>query len=73
MKYLKLVLIITLIIISAYLLFSDYELKNKCKSFVIYNPENNSWRWKYEFLEEYYPNKKDAIDNCITTFKRLDI
>ena len=73
-KILIMVLILFLIIVGSFIFnkFShNNEFYKKCIEYTIYDPEKRAYRWKSEFTDEWFKNKEDAMENCITTFENV--
>jgi len=77
MKNVALTIIIFLLILSVGYLYwknqnSETVFKsnqeNKCFSWSVYNPSTKAWRWKSEDLNEYFPSREMAVDNCMSIF-----
>ncbi len=47
------------------------KAERKCFEYVLYNPERQAYRWKFEFTDEWYKTQKDAMDACINTQKEI--
>lgn len=39
--------------------------ETKCLSYTTYDSGVQAWRWRAEHLNEYFPTKEDAVENCI--------
>lgn len=37
----------------------------KCFSYTTYDSSARAWRWRAEHLNEYFPTKEDAFENCM--------
>lgn len=42
--------------------------ETKCFSYTTYDPGIKAWRWRAEHLNEYFPTKEDAVENCMAMF-----
>lgn len=47
------------------------EANEKCLEYVLFNPEKNAYRWKFEFADEWYQTKEDAMDACLNVQKDI--
>ena len=47
------------------------EATDKCLEYVIYSPEKKAYRWKFEFTDEWFPTKQEAMENCFPVQKDI--
>jgi len=68
MKTKWIIIIIILIAIAFYFYNRTKPCKeayNKCLEYITYDPERKAYRWKFEFVDEWYQTKDEAMEACI--------
>lgn len=46
-------------------LSAESAQETKCFSYTTYDASTKAWHWRAEHLNEYFPTKEDAIENCM--------
>lgn len=73
-KIILLIIGIVIIILGSFL--NNYYSANKkaeedCLKYVLYSPEKQAYRWKYEELDEWYKTQDDAMKACINVIREI--
>jgi len=71
-KYIWIIIIVILIAIYYWHYYLPYKKAyEKCLEYVLYSPERQAYRWKFEFVDEWYKTHEDAMKACINVQKEI--
>lgn len=47
------------------------KIDAECIKYVLYDPDKKAYRWKKEFVEEYFKTYEEALQNCRNTYQEM--